>query len=118
MVLTSDVTNNPWEVLDNINSEAKSFHAEGNTNFLLAGIVNPNRRKFSSVDYTTCSCCTAFAMANYSTADPSSYFVPGYGISRAVIQSEIRYFCGPDAIVRPYTHHVCDSEKLTVRKLN
>jgi len=47
-------------------------------------------------------------MANYSTTDPSSYFVPGFGISRAVIQSEIRYFCGPDAIVRPYTHHVCD----------
>jgi len=36
----------------------------------------------------------------------NSYFVPGYGISRAVIQTEIRYFCGPDAIVRPYTHQV------------
>lgn len=38
----------------------------------------------------------------------NSYFVPGYGISRAIIQSEIRYFCGPDAIVRPYTHQVRD----------
>jgi hypothetical protein len=37
----------------------------------------------------------------------NSYFVPGFGISRAIIQSEIRYFCGPDAIVRPYTHQVC-----------
>ncbi|CBY01372.1 predicted protein [Plenodomus lingam JN3] len=36
-------------------------------------------------------------------AVPNSYFVPGYGISRAVIQNEIRYHCGPDAIVRPYT---------------
>ncbi|KAK8182962.1 hypothetical protein BC567DRAFT_147993, partial [Phyllosticta citribraziliensis] len=34
----------------------------------------------------------------------NNYFVPGYGISRAVIQSEIRYHCGPDAIVRPFTH--------------
>ncbi|KAL7770092.1 hypothetical protein CFE70_000025 [Pyrenophora teres f. teres 0-1] len=33
----------------------------------------------------------------------NSYFVPGFGISRAVIQNEIRYHCGPDAIVRPYT---------------
>ncbi|KAI4926747.1 hypothetical protein J4E85_007042 [Alternaria conjuncta] len=36
-------------------------------------------------------------------AVPNSYFVPGFGISRAVIQNEIRYHCGPDAIVRPYT---------------
>ncbi|KAF3007615.1 hypothetical protein E8E13_008132 [Curvularia kusanoi] len=36
-------------------------------------------------------------------ATPNSYFIPGYGISRAVIQNEIRYHCGPDAIVRPYT---------------
>ncbi|KAF2011068.1 hypothetical protein BU24DRAFT_427280 [Aaosphaeria arxii CBS 175.79] len=33
----------------------------------------------------------------------NQYFLPGFGISRAVIQSEIRYHCGPDAIVRPYT---------------
>ncbi|KAL1638444.1 hypothetical protein SLS56_000253 [Neofusicoccum ribis] len=30
----------------------------------------------------------------------NNYFVPGYGISRAVIQGEIRYHCGPDAIGR------------------
>lgn len=36
----------------------------------------------------------------------NNYFVPGYGISRAVIQGEIRYHCGPDAIVRPFTHQV------------
>jgi len=36
-------------------------------------------------------------------ASPNSYFVPGFGISRTVIQNEIRYHCGPDAIVRPYT---------------
>ena len=39
-------------------------------------------------------------------AGPNSYFVPGFGISRAVIQNEIHYYCGPDAIVRPYTHQV------------
>lgn len=39
-------------------------------------------------------------------ATPNSYFIPGYGISRAVIQNEIRYHCGPDAIVRPYTFQV------------
>lgn len=39
-------------------------------------------------------------------AAQNSYFVPGFGISRAVIQNEIRYHCGPDAIVRPYTFQV------------
>ena len=39
-------------------------------------------------------------------AAANSYFVPGFGISRAVIQNEIRYHCGPDAIVRPYTFQV------------
>lgn len=39
-------------------------------------------------------------------AAPNSYFVPGFGISRTVIQNEIRYHCGPDAIVRPYTFQV------------
>jgi hypothetical protein len=38
----------------------------------------------------------------------NSYFVPGFGISRAVIQHEIRYHCGPDAIVRPYTHQASE----------
>lgn len=38
--------------------------------------------------------------------DAQSYFIPGFGISRAIIQSDIRYYCGPDAIVRPYTLHV------------
>ena len=41
-------------------------------------------------------------------ADQNTYFLPGYGISRSVIQSEIRYFCGPDAIVRPFTHKVSE----------
>jgi hypothetical protein len=36
----------------------------------------------------------------------NSYFVPGYGISRAVIQNEIHYYCGPQSIVRPYVHQV------------
>ncbi|TID26627.1 hypothetical protein E6O75_ATG01120 [Venturia nashicola] len=43
----------------------------------------------------------------------NSYFVPGFGISRAIIQSEIRYFCGPDAIVRPYTHQGRDGFLVT-----
>ena len=39
-------------------------------------------------------------------AAANSYFVPGYGISRAVIQNEIHYYCGPQSIVRPYVHQV------------
>lgn len=34
------------------------------------------------------------------------YFLPSYGISSAVIQEEVRYFCGPDAIVRSFAHQV------------
>ncbi|KAK7529299.1 uncharacterized protein J3D65DRAFT_643031 [Phyllosticta citribraziliensis] len=48
-----------------------------------------------------------------STAALNNYFVPGYGISRAVIQSEIRYHCGPDAIVRPFTHQGRDGFLVT-----
>ncbi|KAF2850410.1 hypothetical protein T440DRAFT_489650 [Plenodomus tracheiphilus IPT5] len=44
---------------------------------------------------------------------PNSYFVPGYGISRAVIQNEIRYHCGPGAIVRPYTFQGRDGFLIT-----
>ncbi|KAF1808391.1 hypothetical protein P152DRAFT_219638 [Eremomyces bilateralis CBS 781.70] len=43
----------------------------------------------------------------------NNYFVPGYGISRTVIQGEIRYFCGPDAIVRPYVHQGRDGFLVT-----
>jgi hypothetical protein len=46
-------------------------------------------------------------------SNQNSYFVPGYGISRAVIQNEIRYHCGPDAIVRPYTHQGRDGFLVT-----
>ncbi|KAF2186209.1 hypothetical protein K469DRAFT_573586 [Zopfia rhizophila CBS 207.26] len=46
-------------------------------------------------------------------AGANSYFVPGFGISRAVIQNEIRYHCGPDAIVRPYTHQGRDGFLVT-----
>ncbi|KAH7130514.1 hypothetical protein B0J11DRAFT_429173 [Dendryphion nanum] len=46
-------------------------------------------------------------------SSPNSYFVPGYGISRPVIQNEIRYLCGPDAIVRPYTHQGRDGFLIT-----
>lgn len=46
-------------------------------------------------------------------SSPNSYFVPGYGISRPVIQNEIRYLCGPDAIVRPYTHQGRDGFLVT-----
>ncbi|KAF2475343.1 uncharacterized protein BDR25DRAFT_254272 [Lindgomyces ingoldianus] len=46
-------------------------------------------------------------------AGANSYFLPGFGISRAVIQNEIRYHCGPDAIVRPYTHQGRDGFLLT-----
>ena len=40
------------------------------------------------------------------SSEPQSFFVPGYGISRHVIQSQIRYYCGPGAFARPYTLHV------------
>ncbi|PVH95912.1 hypothetical protein DM02DRAFT_617576 [Periconia macrospinosa] len=46
-------------------------------------------------------------------AAPNSYFIPGYGISRAVMQNNIHYYCGPDAIVRPYTHHGRDGFLVT-----
>ncbi|KAL6707252.1 hypothetical protein ACN47E_004240 [Coniothyrium glycines] len=46
-------------------------------------------------------------------ASSNSYFVPGYGISRTVIQNEIRYHCGPDAIVRPYTFQGRDGFLIT-----
>jgi hypothetical protein len=52
-------------------------------------------------------------------AAQNSYFVPGFGISRTVIQNEIRYHCGPDAIVRPYTfqvrcHHGCNDVDILI----
>ncbi|KAF2276587.1 uncharacterized protein EI97DRAFT_450369 [Westerdykella ornata] len=46
-------------------------------------------------------------------ATVNSYFVPGFGISRAVIQSEICYHCGPGSIVRPYTHQGRDGFLVT-----
>ncbi|KAF2435545.1 hypothetical protein EJ08DRAFT_645837 [Tothia fuscella] len=46
-------------------------------------------------------------------AQANSYFVPGFGISRAIIQSEIQYLCGPDAVVRPYTHQGRDGFLVT-----
>ncbi|KAH7411992.1 hypothetical protein DE146DRAFT_751136 [Phaeosphaeria sp. MPI-PUGE-AT-0046c] len=46
-------------------------------------------------------------------AAQNSYFVPGFGISRTVIQNEIRYHCGPDAIVRPYTFQGRDGFLIT-----
>ncbi|KAF2643659.1 hypothetical protein P280DRAFT_487626 [Massarina eburnea CBS 473.64] len=43
----------------------------------------------------------------------NSYFVPGFGISRAVMQNDIHYYCGPDAIVRPYTYQGRDGFLVT-----
>jgi hypothetical protein len=40
------------------------------------------------------------------TPSAHSYFVPGFGLSRVIIQSEIRYMCGRDAIARSYTLRV------------
>lgn len=45
------------------------------------------------------------------SSEPNNYFVPGFGISRRVIQTEIRYHCGPEAIARPYTHQVRASDE-------
>lgn len=38
--------------------------------------------------------------------DMPDFFVPGFGISRRVIESHIRYYCGPEAIARPYVLQV------------
>lgn len=35
-----------------------------------------------------------------------SHWIPGYGISRPVLQSNICYYLGPEAFVRPYVHQV------------
>ena len=36
----------------------------------------------------------------------NEYFVPGFGISRRVIQMKIQYYCGPGSIARPYQYQV------------
>jgi hypothetical protein len=45
-------------------------------------------------------------MSGQTAPTPNNFFLPGYEISRAVIQSEIKYFCGPEAIARAYTFQV------------
>ncbi|KAI9711358.1 MAG: hypothetical protein M1812_007207 [Candelaria pacifica] len=45
--------------------------------------------------------------------EAGSYFVPGFNISRAVLQSNICYYLGPEAIVRPYTHQGRDGFLVT-----
>jgi hypothetical protein len=51
--------------------------------------------------------------------EPNQHFVPGYGISRKVIQQSIPRYLGPGAIARPYVHevrnyrHFLDAAKLT-----
>lgn len=42
----------------------------------------------------------------------NDYFIPGFGISRLVIQRDIKFHLGPQTIVRPYTYHVCKSRPL------
>ncbi|KAK4989293.1 hypothetical protein LTR66_007090 [Elasticomyces elasticus] len=38
-------------------------------------------------------------------SDPlNTYFLPGYRLSRYVLQEQICYYCGPRAFARPYTH--------------
>ncbi|TKA74615.1 hypothetical protein B0A49_07031 [Cryomyces minteri] len=48
-----------------------------------------------------------------SSSTQNSYFVPGYGISRFVIQEQIRWHCGPEAIARPYVHYGRDGFLIT-----
>lgn len=43
------------------------------------------------------------------------YFVPGYEISRRIIQNEIRFHCGPEAIARPYTFQGRDGFLVTTK---
>ncbi|KAI9858438.1 MAG: hypothetical protein M1824_004305 [Vezdaea acicularis] len=45
-----------------------------------------------------------------------TYFVPGFGISRQVLQNTICYYLGPAAFVRPYVHQrqlddICEASK-------
>jgi hypothetical protein len=34
------------------------------------------------------------------------YWLPGYNLSRHIVLSQIQYFLGPDASVRPYNYQV------------
>src|SRR5271170_2810982 len=35
------------------------------------------------------------------------YWLPGYGLSRQIVLSQLPFFLGPTASVRPFTYHVC-----------
>ncbi|PGH18921.1 hypothetical protein AJ80_04341 [Polytolypa hystricis UAMH7299] len=37
-------------------------------------------------------------------AQPQQYWLPGYGLSRHVVLSQIQFFLGPSASARPYTY--------------
>ena len=57
------------------------------------------------------SCAPPVRMVFASFSDSMSsklneYFLPGFGISRRVIQTEIQSYCGPESFARPYTLHV------------
>jgi hypothetical protein len=41
-----------------------------------------------------------------STSQVQEYWLPGYGLSRNIVLSNIQYFLGPSATVRPYTYQV------------
>ncbi|RAH72358.1 uncharacterized protein BO66DRAFT_427224 [Aspergillus aculeatinus CBS 121060] len=34
------------------------------------------------------------------------YWLPGYGLSRSIVLSQIQYFLGPAASARPYSHQI------------
>lgn len=59
------------------------------------------------------SCLAAFTIlqrrAPPTLMSLNNFFLPGFGISRVVLQRDIKYHLGPDTIVRPYIHQVSQS---------
>lgn len=53
---------------------------------------------------SACSCTMSLP-----TPQVQEYWLPGYGLSRNIVLSNIHYFLGPSATVRPYTFQVCIS---------
>ena len=45
------------------------------------------------------------------TPQVQEYWLPGFGLSRNIVLSNIQYFLGPSATVRPYTYQVITSRR-------
>src|SRR5438876_3334726 len=47
------------------------------------------------------------------TPQVQEYWLPGVGLSRNVVLTNIQYFLGPSATVRPYIYQVCPAKYCT-----